>query len=277
MQGQSFTCTPVKHADYRAFLTMHLRIVAGILGRSEREGNHLYPAYTHFDLNAGCGVNEQAGSDPIPGSPLDFAQIAQGMGIRAEGYFFESDPKAAAALDQRLAEYRSPLLRLDVVRGDHLEPAFPLLSEIAYGKLRYGLVYSDPNGADTPFGLLAAFAEKLPCVDILCSINATARKRARMSPVHDSEKFPPLAECMAQIPKRHCLIRHPHSRHQWILALFSNWRRFVDAPAAGFADARSETGRAWLDLATYCESECKERGITTTRRRDRAFQHSLYL
>jgi hypothetical protein len=276
MQGQSSTCTPVKQSDFRAFLTMHMRMVGGILGKSDRNGKYLHPAYNYFDLNAGCGVNERAGELPLPGSPLIFAQVAQALRVQSEATMFEANAKAATSLDQRMAEYRAPLLRLDVARGDHLETAFPMLSDLSYGKPRYGMVYSDPNGADTPFGLLAAFAEKLPAVDILCSVNGTSRKRARMSPIHDSEKFPPIAECIAQVPKRYCLIRHPYSNHHWALLFFTNYAGFLKHPPHGWDSVDGDDGREWLEKLSYCDAERRSRGTSNpSRRASRPFQSSL--
>ena len=259
MQGQNIDTTPIKQEDFASFIRMHLRVTAGAMTKHPGCTGR----YVYLDLHAGSGFNEAAG---VEGSPVIFARIASSLGIPVEAYFYEKNRAAADALESRLSPFRSEDQCLRVVRGDHMASACALLSSLP--RLTFGLIYSDPNGMGTPFDLLAAAADRVPKMDFLASINATARKRARGA---FGESVHPLSECLERIPKGHCLIRHPVGGYQWTMAFLSDW--LPRQPPAGFWDIKSPEGADILADLTWSQNERPR----SSRRPSRPFQSRLAL
>lgn len=237
MQGQNSVNTPVKIADFERFAMMHLRMVKGIIGRG-----WAVPHYTYIDLHAGCGYNHACSMD---GSPLVLAKLARRLMVPVRATLFESNPDACAELEARLAPFQDPPCAVyEVVCGDHAQTFPPKIAHLSSpAKRAYGLAYSDPNDTRMPLPLLQMIAEKLPRVDILTHISATAIKRARGVFKDDRLRLSQIIEAPG---KTRIILRQPCGQWQWTMALLTNWEKFPDRCEDGFFDVTSETGRALL-------------------------------
>lgn len=253
MQGQSESNTPIKQADFRDTARMLLHAT-----RNRLTASGVHPSHLYVDLNAGCGRNEVTGDD---GSPVIYAKLVREMGLPVDAYLFERDPEAARALDRNMAAYRTDCQRYTILCADHMERMPLLMAELSRDhRRRHGIVYSDPNGADVPFDLLAAIAEVLPTTDLVASINATAIKRCRGAMGEKLGRYRPLCDSLDAVPKRNRWVRCPVGAWGWTMAVLTNWTP-KGPPPRGFYPHTSREGQAILNRLSWSESEREALGI----------------
>jgi hypothetical protein len=253
MQGQS-DYTQLKQRRLETFLRFQMPMVKSILDRNSWP----FQKYLYIDLNAGCGYNDIAECD---GSPVITARAAQELGLPIYGILFERDKAAAKKLDERMNEFRTDDAVWVVLNADHNERLPDLVASFHGGQAskaersqpqRFGLVYSDPNGAATPFSAYSLFAKRLPKLDALMNVNATVRKRCRGasgSCGFNPEFCKPLDASLKAIQKKHCFITLPAGRSQWTMAALMDYR--PKGLPHGWYDILTPDGQDALDKATH--------------------------
>lgn len=180
--------------------------------------------YHHFDLNAGCGYNYEAG---CPGSPLIFlAAAAQQEITDFSAHFVDRRPEAVRELLTRIEDPRCT-----VYHGDNREfiEAIPGLIRLDNERpdLALGSVLWDPNGIDLPFAELIQLSRLCPRLDFILNYSARAFKRERGAGYISPELF--LSDQLKSLNKRYWLIQDPldGDRHEWMILVGRNYRMDV--------------------------------------------------
>lgn len=250
MQGQNIDTTWFKQNDFEAFAKMHTRICAGVI---KKPRNNAHKCAFYIDLNAGSGYNEEACCE---GSPIRFLRRAVGAGLPLEAYLLEKDTGRCRELTERLSHFgQSDLITSRVLCGDHRKTISIVKDRLAsIPAEKYGLIYTDENGAGTPFDLLRELAAQNPRLDILCSINANAIKRCRGAGLD----YEPLFRSLESVGKKYCNIRKSFGNWQWTFAFLTDWSGSPDLQNMGFFDLRDERGQYIAKLLTYSEKEREE-------------------
>lgn len=167
-QGQG-RHTANKIAAIEAFLTQNISVVRRAIGSSH---------YFHFDLNAGCGINELAG---CIGSPLAFRAAALKAGM-PEAWCFccEVDFGAARQLQARTQEDRHTFVTIGR-NQDFVEQIPDIIRECgADPRSAFGSILIDPNDHRRdaiPYDGLRLLADQCPKIDVLFHFPQLAMKR----------------------------------------------------------------------------------------------------
>jgi hypothetical protein len=233
--------TESKERDFAGILRMHIQICKGILTR------YGGPPYLYVDCHAGPGNLEYRGRR-FAGSPLIFQDIATREGIPFESLHFEQDQPTAARLAEALYVPTSlldcPSPELSPIHPMPCEQGLPQwLAEHGPHRERLGLIYADPIAKEIPHAMLDDAAKRLPRVDLLAYVGATAYKRRRGA----NENRALLVEHIRAVGKRHVLIRRGRDRQQWTFILWTNWGDFPEWERRELYRLDSEPGRRILD------------------------------
>jgi hypothetical protein len=243
--------TAIKQRDFEKVLSTFLRVA-----RSPRcMGQHwAHKEYLYFDLNAGPGY-----VNGIEGSPLIFARRALTERVPFREILFEADNDNVGRLSDALcnlcASRGVSADRIQVVPGDHNKTVPWFIAEHLGSLPRggcYGLAYGDGNGRDdSPFGPLAAIAERFSLVDLLVNVNSGIYKRVRGA--HPDARF--LENDLAGIDKKFSLIRKPAGQWGWTMVLMTNWANVPEFREIGFRRLDSEEGRRIFEQVNYSARE----------------------
>lgn len=231
-------CTATKLAHFKTILQAHCAIVAAIYRKQGKD-----PIYHYFDMNAGCGryLNYE-------GSPLVAIDVAKEKGLRLDRLFFEKKKRNAILLQQNTGAefvYRDHRRCLPCVCG--IRPDQPTgrcekcrkLGHDQFNGNGYGLIYHDPTRTrDISFRTLAVVSEKLPIIDILIYLSATAIKR--VSGAFGRER---LQQLLGPIHKKYWFLRQPDSADQWTFIFGTNWKDFPQLKSIGFYSLESPIGK----------------------------------
>lgn len=228
-QGQSDS-TEFKERGLQAAFTINLRVFCD-------KFKDRY-TYWHFDLNSGCGYNNEVG---CIGSPLAFLRAADSFpGLHYMAAFCDKDADALNALMQRKEVKGND--QAFCFHGDNasLIDAIPTLIEQRGERSDYamGLVLSDPNGFETPLDELAELGKRCPRLDVVLHWNSRIRRLYR----GQNWDFVDVDEAIEMIGKRHWLIRKPMGAHQWTVLIGRNMR-IGEHRALGFHHLDSDIGR----------------------------------
>ncbi|HKN42315.1 MAG TPA: hypothetical protein VJW23_00215, partial [Propionibacteriaceae bacterium] len=200
------------------------------------------------DLHAGRG-NLVFNGHRFSGSPLIFLDIAQREQLQHQALFFEQDPAELAQLHAAVSHLNGTM---PVLNGDPCEVGMRRwLASIPSQWNRLGLVYADPIAKEIPHALLAAVAKKLPQVDLLSYVSATAYKRRRGVDLGRGR----LDEHIHAVGKKYVRIREPLGMHQWTFILWTNWDKFPEWRNIGLYRLESEHGTRILNRLTMTSEE----------------------
>lgn len=246
-------CTPNKQRHFRDVCRLHTGMCKGIINRYQ----WAHPIYAYLDLFAGEGVNQLNGKT-IDGSPVIMARqlLRRGMMDTARGYLFEQQAGSAAALQQRMTLFD----RFTVVQGDHEQTINSVVRELKKdrrNRSRMGMVYSDPNGTRIPVDLIRKFFGngQFPMVDCVAYVSGTTYKRVRGA--YGDDHWPTLEEDLQAIGKQYIHLRVPEHRHQWTMAILTNYDQFPQLTNQGFYPLCSEEGKAIRTLLLNSADELK--------------------
>jgi len=231
-QGQSELATEAKERGFSAALAINFTVFQSIT-------NVPHASYQHFDLNAGCGMNDKVG---VIGSPLVFQYEAIARGLRRyDAYFCDHSIDAITELSGRIMPTATG--RMHVIHADNAEfcEHIPRLIHESGEREKYALgsIFIDPNGASIPIDAVANVARLCPRLDVFICLAATALKRAA------GYQVPSILDILHKIPKHHWLIRTPIGKWQWTMLLGRNFA-VGEHRALGFYDLNSEPGREIL-------------------------------
>lgn len=234
-QGQSAVATELKQRG----LGYAFKVNATVFQKYKT-----WARYFHFDLNAGSGFNDEAG---CIGSPLTFLAVMRQCGIHKyhAGFCELNDDRAKALLR------RSELDDMCYVHhGDNRELVYAIPEIIShYGEspqYAIGSVLCDPNGTNIPIDELAWLSGECTKMDLIIHWNSTSSKRQRNGIKPDERS---LEQVIAELGKRHWLIREPSAMHQFTLLVGRNMRA-GDYKSLGFHHLDSAKG---MDLLNKCD------------------------
>jgi hypothetical protein len=205
MQGQG-KYTANKIAVFEAFFTQNMAVVSRAIGAQ---------SYFHFDLNAGCGMNEIAG---CIGSPLAFRAAAIKVKMqRALCFCCELDAGAAISL-QRRTEHDDDTFVTIGRNQDFVEMIPEIIRQHGHDpSTAFGSILIDPNNQRRdaiPYDGLARIAAECPKIDVLFHFPQNAMKRIRGAVTAGTLSESSASDCVdidalpEIIGKTHCWIRH---------------------------------------------------------------------
>jgi hypothetical protein len=238
-QGQS-DVTEFKERGLEAAFSINLRIFKAKI--VSRFGDR-FP-YWHFDLNCGCGINEDIG---CIGSPLAFLRAADSAEL----------PRYIAGFCDINQKYLGELMARDALRDNpncftfngnnaSLVESIPdIITKIENPRRAIGMVLSDPNGAEVPLDELAELSRQCPGIDIAINWNSRVRKLFR----GHGWAFVDIDDAVASLNKQHWLIREPRGAHQWTVLVGRNVK-IGDHKTLGYYHLDSEMGR---DIMRRCK------------------------
>jgi len=212
--GYHETDTPLKQANLKKFLALHMILTRNVMRRMRCND-----PYWYVDCNAGPGNYAHEGDETTLGSPLVFArQACLSLGSNWVADFVERDACEFTRLQENVPAYMRTILTQHGRIACHNQDANAWMAEKPSRKMRYGLIYHDPNGMPD-WGLLRLAAEKWPQMDILVNVNSTAIKR-NAGVDSDVTRLPELFT----IKKHVILTDGTHGKWQWLMALLTNWK-----------------------------------------------------
>lgn len=230
-QGQSDS-TEFKERGLEAAFAINLKIFKSTIVK--KHGNR-FP-YWHFDLNCGCGFNEDIG---CIGSPLAFLRAADSLDL----------PSYFSGFCDINENYIKALMNREQVRGNKhcfafhgknasLVDAIPNIIATRERPARaIGMVLSDPNGFEVPLDELSELSRQCPGIDVAIHWNSRIRRLYR----GQGWEFVDIDEAIAMLNKAHWLIREPRGAHQWTVLLGRNIET-GDHKTLGFHRLNSEYG-----------------------------------
>lgn len=245
-QGQS-DATEHKERGLAAAFKVNLTAFKGI---NARRGNRC--TYWHFDLNSGCGINEEF--DCI-GSPLAFVRAADAVGVESyfagfcdlnQDYLGTLGAMPQIATNPRCFRFHGDNASLveaipDLIRAQGENP-----------KYAFGMVLSDPNGAGVPFDEMAALSDACPKLDFVINWNSRLFKLFQSREWGKGKHT--LATATNLLNKRHWLIRKPLGSWRWTLMIGRNYR-IGDHKALGFYHWDQPEGQAIFNACNYLNAE----------------------
>lgn len=243
-QGQS-DATEFKERGLEAAFAINLKIFKSKI--ISRFGDR-FP-YWHFDLNSGCGINEQIG---CIGSPLAFLRAAESVGCAR--YF--------AGFCDINQDYLGALMENDMVRKNaqcfafhgrnaSLVEAIPdIIRKVERPERAIGMVLSDPNGYEVPLDELADLSRRCPGIDIVIHWNTRIRRLYR----GQGWEFVDIDEAIAMLNKQHWLIREPRGAHQWTVLIGRNIQT-GDHKTLGYFHLGSDKGQ---DIMQRCKARLQK-------------------
>lgn len=238
-QGQS-RHTVNKIVALEAFFTQNMAVVKHAIGACD---------YFHFDLNAGCGVNEVAG---CIGSPLAFRAAANKAGmLDAFCFCCELDAGAAVQLQQRTEGDARTFVTIGR-NQDFVEQIPHIIRE--YGgdpKYAFGSILIDPNDhrrEAIPYDGLRLLADECPRLDAIFHFPQLAMKRIVAGvakgtcPETAAEDCFDVDDLPQVIGKRHLWIKQTPNLGNFAIVVGRNTDNVNDDKRTGLARWDSEDG-----------------------------------
>ncbi len=152
--------------------------------------------FWHFDANAGSGVNDEIGEEPVPGSPLVFWEAADRIltGMEAVPFFCDMNLARMRRLKTVLGVERAARSFLFPSDNNQALSVFArtILDSGERPEFVVGTALVDPNGwyyrnrkgEGVPSRILLAFLDKFPRIDLILNLNvSTYWKQAKLK--HD--------------------------------------------------------------------------------------------
>jgi len=239
-QGQS-AATELKERGLQSAFTVNLRVFSKFKARY---------TYWHFDLNSGCGFNDEIG---CIGSPLAF--IGATKKTETPRYFSGFCDINPAAVSQLMAnEHVVQNDQCFTFNGDNasLITAIPdIIATRENPKYAIGTVLSDPNGADVPLDQLEWLSRTCPKMDFIVNWNSRVFKLFQGKQWADK---PTLNSAVRQMNKKHWLIRQPLGAHKWTLLIGRNFR--IDGHhALSFYNLDTKKGTEIFNRCNYLDRD----------------------
>ena len=247
-QGQSISATVDKERCLGAALAVGTKIMNG-------KFNGKGFAYWHFDANAGCGWNEDAG---VEGSPVIFHRIADRYltGVERRAFFCDINEKVIIQLSRRFEG--TPWARCShILHGDNEEGLEVFAecirqsrerSEMACGSVLVdpnGYFYKSAKGIGAPTRGLVEFAAEFPRIDLILNLNV----RTFWLQHGAGHAVIPPTEVLDSLNKKCWLVRFTnYSGHKFLLAVGRNVKTSPHA-AIGFFTLESEGGKEVMSIA----------------------------
>jgi hypothetical protein len=207
--------------------------------------------YFHFDLNAGCGINEKAGCE---GSPLAFRAAAIKAGMpHALSFCCEQDIESAKHL-QNLTRDDSYTFVVNGRNQDFVEQIPDIIWQHGVDPRRaYGSVFIDPNNHRRdaiPYDGLRFLAKNCPRIDVLFNYPQLSMKRVAgaVAAGKMSESSAAAMDCfnIEDLPKiigkRHLWLRQQPDTGNFALVRGSNTSNIKADKRTGLAPWDSELG-----------------------------------
>jgi hypothetical protein len=193
------------------------------------------PYIFYVDMNAGSGYNDEV---DCPGSPLEFAAIAQKYLFAKEAFFIEQNADSFGSLTshQELSVYNCCMADSCKILPDIIDQ---------FGNKAFGLIYYDPNGITMNSKMSVFDSARAVCskpearfIDILIRFSGTNYKRSRGA---FPGKYPPLKEQLSGIGKSRWICRKiaiddlgHRDPNQWTFLLGTNWTDYKAWRQKGF-------------------------------------------
>jgi hypothetical protein len=226
--------------------------------------------FWHFDANSGSGWNDKSAEEGgigerVPGSPLVFWKVAKAClaGMEPYPWFCDIEPSAIRQLQTNLAKepdvYGESILQC----GDNEEELTRFAETIRRSsenpRHAVGSVLVDPNGyfyrsskgSGAPVNVLPGFCQEFRKIDVILNMNIRAY-RLQSAP-QNKEFMKGLmtpTEVLASLDKKHWLVAWAgRDNARFLLAVGRNFPT-GDHAKIGLHDAKSDTGRYILNMAT---------------------------
>jgi|GEM_PF-3074380 len=243
-QGQS-AVTEEKERGLQAAFTINLRIFKG-------KRFHKRFRYWHFDLNCGCGTNEDFG---CIGSPVAFVRAARfDVGVdRFFAGFCDVDEISIAKLSKHEEIEGDP--RIFMFHGDNasMVEAIPdIISAKEKPEHAIGTVLSDPNNSDVPLEQMSKLSRICPKMDFIVNWNSIFIKRARGH--YWGKRYVSLEDAVKKLNKKHWIIRKPLGPSQFTLLIGRNIK-VGDHRKMNFFNLDSDTGTRHFNKCNFTNDE----------------------
>ncbi len=236
--------TEIKQQHFGGIASIIVGAVRGIARRKP-----LWDAtrcFEYFDLYAGPGRYCVPNGNDIDGSPVIFSRIIAQSGLSFRSYLFEQAPDNA----RQLRDCNLP--HSTIIEGDNLLGIRPFLRVTKTP--RFGLIYADPKGV-LNWQLLQWMSrmKRYEKTDVL--INIQAARGVKLHRTRYPDKFRMMTDELADIQKKHWLIREPYGKQQWTFLFGTNWGDLPKWKKAGFHDIGSDSGRNILYELNFTNAE----------------------
>jgi hypothetical protein len=192
--------------------------------------NHTPFLYVETHGGDGLCIDEKRVSS---GSPLISAKFFRKSGIKFKGVISEINPENADSLRCRLQSF--PEMKVVTGACENID-----LGEINFPRKSYGLIYSDPCGADIPWKKIHEWVNKYPNMDVLINIPIkTCMRRGKL--VEDK---------ILSMGKKHTYVGGSlkNKNHMFTFFLFTN--RDLNVENIWLHNIRSDMGRVMFTPAT---------------------------
>lgn len=256
MQGQS-RWTANKIAGFGAVFTQNMAVVRHAVGAD---------SYFHFDLNAGCGVNEIAG---CIGSPLAFRASAVKAGMpHALCFCCELDANAAIELHGRTEHDEYTFVTIGR-NQDFVEMIPEIIRQHGHDPATaYGSILIDPNDhrrEAIPYDGLRLVAQQCPRVDVLFNFPQLAMKRVTCAVAKGTLREACASDCFdvdempSVIGKRYTWIRQTPDLGNFAMIVGRNTENISDDKRTGLAKWDSDQGLYYRERCKMPVDEAQRR------------------
>jgi three-Cys-motif partner protein len=251
--------SPLKWQRFGQLLDCHMKMVRGIL-QADKE-NHAHPMYMFVDLYAGPGLylpKHETGFTGQHGSPLiavrKLKKSKQESGMDFWTYFGDADEQTCNDLQVNFGRYGHDD-QVERVYVGCCAKAVDRLMKLHTSRIKYGLVFVDPNGYPDWDALTdLTKSQQWRRVDLLINVNATVHKRCLKSTTNAETKRP--TDHLRGLDKKYISLWTPPASnpHQFTLAYCTNWKT-LEFKGQNFHGIDSAKGQAICRLIDYTEDE----------------------
>lgn len=239
-QGQSDVVTERKIRGISSALALNMTVFKSLKRKNARA------RYQHFDLNAGSGINEDAG---CIGSPLAFLEATKIAGVNHFNAHFVDHNKGR--IKELLKRPGMEAEECNIHYGDNRTFALSIPGIIIHHGERperaLGSVLVDPNGTAVNIDILHWLSAQCPKLDFIINWNAAAFKRCQ----GDKGR---LEDITSPFVKRHWLIRDALGPWQWSLLIGRNFK-MNDHKSEGFHHLDSPMGQKIFRKLNHTKKE----------------------
>ena len=252
--------TPFKQKDFSLILSHHLKITQAILNK-HKDKPWCDSTYWYYDINAGD-------ASEVLTSPIIFINEISRSSLlyQFNCLMIEKNKEVYNKLDENITEFIHDCLPLNLQRplykniyiekGDH-NKILESESKISDNRVRYGLLYHDPNGRPSfppQEQTLTRFAKRFPQIDILINFNARSIKGPFYSSHTNHKKLNKrVSDYIKEFPKKYWIIRDtiPNDAWQWTQFFGTNWDAFPKFKQYNFWRLDSKQGEKIIHKLDY--------------------------